>query len=52
MQAAPLPPDDPVRRKPEMSLARALLDWSPQIPLGRGLRATIDAMRAVPVGRA
>ena len=36
----PLPPDDPVRRKPDISLARERLNWEPQVSLEEGLRAT------------
>jgi len=38
----PLPKDDPQRRKPDISRARLLLDWTPQIPLAQGLRQTVD----------
>ena len=38
----PLPDDDPKRRKPDISLARKLLDWEPKIELSEGLRHTID----------
>lgn len=37
----PLPEDDPVRRKPDITLARELLDWSPSVPLSDGLSETI-----------
>jgi UDP-glucuronate decarboxylase len=37
----PLPIDDPRRRRPDISLARALLGWSPKVPLEKGLEATI-----------
>lgn len=36
----PLPQDDPRRRCPDISLAEALLGWSPKIDLQRGLEAT------------
>ena len=36
----PLPPDDPTRRKPDISLARERLEWEPQVSLEEGLRAT------------
>lgn len=36
----PLPTDDPRRRRPDISRARALLDWAPQVPLAQGLEAT------------
>jgi nucleoside-diphosphate-sugar epimerase len=42
-----LPPDDPTRRKPDIALARALLDWEPKIPLREGLISTLDYFRAL-----
>jgi len=41
IQYLPLPPDDPKQRQPDISLARAKLDWSPKIPLAEGLKPTI-----------
>ncbi|NIE59226.1 MULTISPECIES: UDP-glucuronic acid decarboxylase family protein [Burkholderia] len=38
----PLPKDDPTQRCPDISLARAHLDWEPTIGLEAGLRRTID----------
>ncbi len=38
----PLPKDDPVRRRPDITRARQLLGWSPTVPLREGLRKTID----------
>ncbi|MCA8063363.1 SDR family oxidoreductase [Burkholderia sp. AU31624] len=38
----PLPKDDPTQRCPDISLARAHLDWEPTIGLETGLRRTID----------
>ena len=37
----PLPPDDPVKRRPDITWARELLDWQPQVPLTSGLEETI-----------
>jgi UDP-glucuronate decarboxylase len=37
----PLPVDDPRRRRPDISLAKKLLGWSPRTSLDAGLRATI-----------
>jgi len=34
--------DDPVRRKPDISLAKQRLGWQPEISLQEGLRSTID----------
>ncbi|MGB2763494.1 MAG: UDP-glucuronic acid decarboxylase family protein [Candidatus Aminicenantaceae bacterium] len=37
----PLPPDDPVRRCPDISLAKEKLGWTPKISLEEGLQKTI-----------
>ncbi len=37
----PLPSDDPVQRCPDISLAKKLLDWEPQVHLEEGLIRTI-----------
>jgi len=37
----PLPPDDPQRRQPDISLAKAELDWAPVTPLRDGLVKTV-----------
>jgi UDP-glucuronate decarboxylase len=38
----PLPQDDPVQRKPDISLAKSNLSWNPNIPLDEGLKKTIE----------
>jgi len=38
----PLPPDDPKVRRPDISLARKELGWSPQVSAEEGLRRTRD----------
>ncbi len=38
----PLPVDDPVRRRPDISRASSLLGWRPTVMLEEGIRATID----------
>jgi UDP-glucuronate decarboxylase len=38
----PLPVDDPVRRKPDLRLAKEKLDWNPTLEISEGLRRTID----------
>ena len=37
----PLPGDDPKKRKPDITLAKALLGWEPKVPLDEGLAKTI-----------
>ena len=37
-----LPEDDPKRRKPDISLAKSILDWNPIIDLETGLQKTIN----------
>ncbi len=41
----PLPPDDPARRCPDITLARARLGWEPKIPLRQGLKATWEYLQ-------
>lgn len=43
----PLPADDPTRRRPDISLARARLGWEPQVPLREGLAKTIAWFRSI-----
>jgi UDP-glucuronate decarboxylase len=38
----PLPPDDPKKRSPDISLARRELGWEPQVDLDQGLERTIE----------
>jgi UDP-glucuronate decarboxylase len=38
----PLPPDDPVRRCPDIALAKAELNWEPEINFKTGLSQTIE----------
>ncbi len=37
-----LPPDDPIRRKPDITLAKEKLNWEPKISLEQGLINTIN----------
>jgi len=41
----PLPPDDPVQRRPDISLAREKLGWQPTVELQEGLGMTIADFR-------
>jgi UDP-glucuronate decarboxylase len=38
----PLPADDPVRRKPDIALAKSTTGWEPKVPLDEGLKLTVD----------
>ena len=42
----PLPQDDPTRRQPDITRAKALLGWQPTVPLEEGLIRTIEHFRA------
>jgi len=42
-----LPEDDPVRRKPEISLAREKLYWAPKVTLQKGLDRTIEYFKLI-----
>jgi len=43
----PLPQDDPIKRKPDISLAKEKLKWEPKIPLKEGLKFTIDYFKGL-----
>jgi UDP-glucuronate decarboxylase len=43
----PLPSDDPMMRKPDISLAKKELDWSPSVNLDEGLEKTIAFFKSV-----
>jgi dTDP-glucose 4,6-dehydratase len=43
----PLPQDDPKQRQPDITKARTLLGWDPQITLAAGLRLSLDYFRTV-----
>lgn len=38
----PLPKDDPMQRRPDISKAKAMLDWEPRVDLRDGLMKTIE----------
>ncbi len=42
-----LPIDDPIKRKPDISLARSLLGWNPKIHLEEGLIKTIKYFKSI-----
>jgi len=42
-----LPEDDPFQRRPDISLAKKLLNWAPEIQLEEGLKYTIDYFKQI-----
>lgn len=47
----PLPQDDPTRRKPDITLAKKSLGWSPQVKLAEGLKKTIDWFKSIDISQ-
>jgi UDP-glucuronate decarboxylase len=43
----PLPQDDPVQRRPDITLAREKIGWEPRVPLEEGLEKTITYFQQV-----
>ncbi len=43
----PLPKDDPVRRKPDISKAEKILNWHPNVQLDDGLKKTIEYFSSI-----
>jgi len=44
----PLPVDDPKVRQPDITRAKKLLNWSPEVDLEKGLKETIDWFKKTP----
>jgi dTDP-glucose 4,6-dehydratase len=44
----PLPQDDPKQRRPDITKARTLLGWNPEVTLEEGMRQTVDYFRRLP----
>ena len=42
----PATKDDPAKRKPDISIAREVLDWQPRVPVREGLSKTVAYFRA------
>jgi len=45
LEYRPLPQDDPMQRRPDISAANELLGWAPAVDLSEGLNKTIDYFR-------
>lgn len=43
----PIDLDDPLKRKPDISKAKELLDWEPTVSLDEGLHKTIDYFKSI-----
>jgi UDP-glucuronate decarboxylase len=43
----PLPSDDPMQRKPDITLAKTKLGWEPKVQLREGLQKTIAYFKSV-----
>ena len=43
----PLPVDDPKQRQPDITLAKAKLDWTPTVNLEDGLKETVQYFRTL-----
>jgi len=50
LEFKPLPNDDPMQRKPDISLAKDQLGWEPSVALQDGLTMTIDYFRGLTTG--
>jgi dTDP-glucose 4,6-dehydratase len=44
----PRPTDDPKQRKPDITRAKEVLDWSPKVNRAEGLKITYDYFKALP----
>lgn len=42
-----LPKDDPLQRKPDITIAKNILNWEPKVKLEKGLKATINYFKNV-----
>jgi UDP-glucuronate decarboxylase len=45
IERKPLPQDDPIKRKPDITKAKKVLDWEPKVSLKEGLGRTIEYYR-------
>jgi dTDP-glucose 4,6-dehydratase len=43
----PLPTDDPKQRRPDITLARKLLNWEPKVHRSEGLKITYDYFKTL-----
>ena len=50
MKFMPLPSDDPTRRRPDISVAKEMLQWEPKVALAEGLEKTVRYFRELQAG--
>ena len=43
-----LPKDDPLKRQPDISLAKKILNWTPKVNRGEGMKKTFEYFRTLP----
>lgn len=43
----PLPKDDPTQRRPDISLAKKMINWEPKVSLEKGLKETIEYFKKI-----
>lgn len=43
----PLPKDDPTQRRPDISLAKKMINWEPKVSLEKGLKETIEYFKEI-----
>jgi dTDP-glucose 4,6-dehydratase len=44
----PLPKDDPLKRQPDISLAKKILNWEPKVNRSEGMKKTLEYFRTLP----
>ncbi|MDA8552054.1 SDR family oxidoreductase [Aquiluna sp.] len=47
VRTLPLPLDDPMQRRPDISKAKKLLNWGPEVSLAEGLTKTVEYFKSV-----
>ena len=47
IKSMPLPPDDPLQRQPDISLAKKELNWAPKIQIEEGLIKTVEYFKTI-----
>ena len=44
----PLPKDDPLKRQPDINLAKKILNWTPKVKRSEGMKRTLEYFRTLP----